>query len=70
MIALDLILIGPFGALGAALGTLVASAAGIATALAFYRRGGSPWAPLVPKLDDFAEFVSTTRGLVTGRQGR
>lgn len=61
MVTVDLLLIGPLGAVGAGVGTLVASAAGLAVAGFFYR--GPEWrgCRFVPGVRDFADLWSVAQ---------
>ncbi|MGH9265390.1 MAG: oligosaccharide flippase family protein [Acidimicrobiales bacterium] len=65
MLVLDLLLIGPLGAEGAALAAAVSPALGLAIALAFYRRDGHDLGGFVPRPSDFVAFLTTVKELVT-----
>ena len=64
MVALDLILIPPFGGSGAALASLTASAVGLLLSFWYYRRSGWRWAALVPRRQDVTALVTTVRRLI------
>lgn len=64
MLVLDLVLIGPLGAEGAALAAAVAPALGLAIALAYYRRAGEDLAGFLPRPADFVAFLTTVRTMV------
>ena len=65
MLVLDLLLIGPFGAEGAAVAAAVAPALGLAIALGYYQRGGDKVRGFVPRPADFVAFLTTVRAMVT-----
>ncbi|HEX2119236.1 MAG TPA: oligosaccharide flippase family protein, partial [Acidimicrobiales bacterium] len=68
MLVLDLLLIGPLGAEGAALAAAVAPALGLAIALGYYRRDGHDLGGFVPRPVDFLAFLTTVRELVSRRR--
>jgi O-antigen/teichoic acid export membrane protein len=65
MLALDLVLIGPFGGVGAAVAATLASALGLLIALSYHRKAGGDIRSLLPRLRDFADFLDTARLLMT-----
>jgi Na+-driven multidrug efflux pump len=65
MVALDLILIGPYGALGAAVAATVSPALGLAVAVRYYRADGWHLAGFVPRRQDFVDFVRAARAMLT-----
>ena len=68
MVSLDLVLIPPLGAMGAALASLVAPCVGVTIAWLFHRKLTPGWRVFVPRASDFVSFVATIRGMV-GRVG-
>lgn len=70
MVLLDVVLIGSFGTVGAAVASLVASVAGFAVAVTYYLRSGSNWRPLVPRMSDVRLMLATLAQLVASLQGR
>jgi O-antigen/teichoic acid export membrane protein len=65
MVALDLILIGPYGAVGAAVAATVSPALGLAVAVRYYRADGWNLAGFVPRRQDFVDFVRAARAMLT-----
>jgi O-antigen/teichoic acid export membrane protein len=73
MIALDLVLIAPFGVTGAAIASSISSAVGFAIASFYYIRDDWHWRLFMPRLDDLAHIARETRGIgarLIGRRGR
>jgi O-antigen/teichoic acid export membrane protein len=64
MLALDLALIRPLGAEGAALAAAAAPALGLVVALRYYRRLGDDLSGFLPRLADFVAFVTTLGHMV------
>ena len=65
MIALDLVLIGPFGAMGAAAASLIASTVGLLVSIFFYRQLGWDWANMVPGAKDVSAFAQAIKKIVS-----
>lgn len=65
MVGLDLVLIGPFGAVGAAIAATVSPALGLAIAVRYYQGDGWELSGFVPRAHDFVDFVETARGILT-----
>lgn len=76
MIALDFVLIAPFGATGASLASLAAAGTGLCVAWVFSVRNGLTWHEVRPRGSDVAGLFATVRGMMTsaprdaGRAGR
>jgi O-antigen/teichoic acid export membrane protein len=66
MLAMDLLLIGPFGGKGAAAAATLAPAIGLLVPLRYYNRAGSELRTFVPGRADFLAFATTLRQMVTG----
>jgi O-antigen/teichoic acid export membrane protein len=64
MVAFDLVLIGRFGGVGAAVAATIASAVGLLIALNYHRKAGRDMKRLLPRLRDFADFLDTARQLL------
>ena len=64
MLALDLVLIGPFGGEGAAAAAAVAPAVGLLVALGYYRKLGEDMRGFLPRPADFVAFVTTLTEMV------
>lgn len=64
MLVLDLMLIGPFGAEGAAVAAAVAPALGLVVALRYYRGLGDDMRGFLPRPADFSAFVATVRQML------
>jgi O-antigen/teichoic acid export membrane protein len=69
MIALDLVLIRPWGIIGAAAASCVSSALGFVISVVFYLRSGGDWRPLVPRYRDAALMITTVREMVASARG-
>lgn len=67
MLVLDLILIGPFGAEGAAVAAAVAPALGVALAMRHYQGMGEDLVGFLPRPADFVAFVTTVQGMLIRR---
>jgi O-antigen/teichoic acid export membrane protein len=61
MVVLDLVLIAPFGGVGAATASLIASAVGLLVSILYYRRWGWDWASMVPRVEDLSALVQEVR---------
>ncbi len=70
MIALDALLIAPFGIVGAAAASLVSSAVGFLLAILYYAQSGGALHALVPRVGDAAKFVATVREMVGAVRSR
>ncbi len=70
MLTVDLVLIRPLGAVGAALATLAASATGLLAAALFFRASGWRAAPFIPRRADFAALLSAPLHLLQSWRGR
>jgi O-antigen/teichoic acid export membrane protein len=70
MVALDLMLIGPFGINGAATASLISSAVGFLISAIYYLREGGHGRPLIPRLGDAVRFVTTVREMVASARRR
>ena len=70
MVVLDLLLVGPFGTLGAAMAALISSGVGLVIAVAYLLRSGWPWRPFVPSVGDWVLLVATVRQMVTSVRRR
>ena len=70
MVALDLVLIRPFGIVGAALASLISSTVGFAIALGYHIRAGWSWRPFLPRPGDLSLMVTTVRQLTGSLRGR
>lgn len=70
MVALDLVLIRPFGIVGAAVAALVASAAGLIAAGSYYASGSWSLRDFLPRPTDVTYLVATVKDLArSGRKG-
>ncbi len=67
MTVIDLALIGRFGAVGAAVASLVAPGVGLLVAWRYHRASGQDWRELVPRPGDFRSFAGAVRGMLRGR---
>ena len=61
MVSLDFLMIGPWGAVGAAVASLIASALGVVVAFLYYRRWGWPWRSMIPRPADLGALARTVR---------
>jgi O-antigen/teichoic acid export membrane protein len=66
MVVLDLVLIDPFGVVGAALASLTASVVGFLVAAVYCFREGWSWRPFVPRVADISQLVATVRETARG----
>lgn len=70
MVVLDLIVIGPFGIVGAASASSVSSAAGFILAIVYYFQSGGDWRRLVPRFSDAALILTTLREMLASARRR
>lgn len=64
MVGLDLLLIAPFGEMGAALAAFASSVAGLAVTVQFYRRKGWDWRDFVPGRRDVESLVGVVSDIL------
>ena len=64
MIVLDLVLISPFGMIGAASASVIGSATGFLLSLVYFLRSGQSWRLLVPRPADVVALLTTLRRLL------
>ena len=65
MVVLDLLLIEPFGLVGAAVATLASSVIGLAIAVVYLLRSGWTVRPLIPQVSDVALILATLRQILS-----
>lgn len=64
MVLLDMVLIGPFGIMGAALASFISSTTGLVVAVIYLLRSGWDWRSFVPRVRDWVVMVGTLRRIV------
>lgn len=70
MVLLDVLLVGPFGVMGAAGASFISSTAGFVIAVAYLLKAGWEWRSFVPGARDWAFMVGTLRSMLTSLRGR